>query len=219
MLRELRLRCATEVWGCRSPKTQLICGMSKIRDLLSDRARTLRNARTRLLSELREIDDEMVEVSLALAAVERKKVSLPIAQTEHIVDDLADQDLTIKDMVLEVLGPIAEGAEALTILQFIKDRFGKEIERTSLSPQLSRLKRDGLLDLDGKLWRIADQNEEGPAEAGPEDNVGAVAGARQQDSYPRAEGSIPSVSTHVSLEDTELQLGDFRIFDSNAPTE
>tara|TARA_R110001606_G_scaffold275969_1_gene424168 strand:- start:1187 stop:1801 length:615 start_codon:yes stop_codon:yes gene_type:complete len=189
--------------------------MSKIRDLLSDRARTLRNARARLVSELREIDEEMQEIAIAIAAVERKQPLLPIAQSEQTVDELADQELTIKDMILEVLGPIPEGAEALTILQFIKDRFGKDLERTSLSPQLSRLKRDGILDLDGKAWRIASVNDEGPAEAEPSKNVGAVAGARPLDSYPLAEGSIPSASTPISPEDSELQLSDPPISNSN----
>ncbi len=50
---------------------------------------------------------------------------------------------------------LANGATAPELREFIRDAYGREIERTSLSPQLSRLKDDGLLALttDG-VWRL-----------------------------------------------------------------
>ena len=62
---------------------------------------------------------------------------------------------SIKEMVLEVLrandmAPMS----ALDILDAIKTRFGADIERTSLSPQLSRLKNDGLIAARNNAWAI-----------------------------------------------------------------
>ncbi len=101
--------------------------------------------------------------------------------------------LTIKQMIVEVLGLMPEGAEALTILQHINSRFKASLERTSLSPQLSRLKNEGVIERNGLVWSL---NEEGPAEpAGPFLDFGG--GTGREAGYPpaRPEGSIPSAST------------------------
>lgn len=61
---------------------------------------------------------------------------------------------TFKDMIKVVLTEKGSGAEALEIIDLIKARFGKEIKRTSISPQLSRLKASGDLLLDDKVWLL-----------------------------------------------------------------
>jgi hypothetical protein len=63
--------------------------------------------------------------------------------------------ITIKDMIVSVLTPKPQGAEAQEIIESIKAQYGKEIARPSLSPQLSRLKEDGTLILDNKIWQLA----------------------------------------------------------------
>lgn len=59
---------------------------------------------------------------------------------------------TFKDMIKTVLKEKGSGAEALELIDLIEDRFGQKIKRTSISPQLSRLKADGELTLIGKEW-------------------------------------------------------------------
>src|SRR5690606_35067860 len=82
----------------------------------------------------------------------------------------ASGEPTIKDMVVAVLQERGSGADALEIIDLIKEMYGKEIPRPSMSPQLSRLKTDGVLKLDGKTWDLVEKNE-GPA--GPSDDVDA----------------------------------------------
>ena len=55
---------------------------------------------------------------------------------------------TIKKMVVSVLRDRSGRGTAEQIIEWIRDDFGSKVARTSLSPQLSRLKSEGQLDLD-----------------------------------------------------------------------
>lgn len=63
-------------------------------------------------------------------------------------------NMTIKDMVLEILPKHPDGLTALEILAHIEQDFGQSIMRTSLSPQLSRLKSSGKIKRDNFTWTI-----------------------------------------------------------------
>lgn len=56
--------------------------------------------------------------------------------------------------MLEILGDHANGMPALDILAALNRRLGTDYPRTSLSPQLSRLKSEGKVTLDGSLWSL-----------------------------------------------------------------
>jgi len=60
---------------------------------------------------------------------------------------------TIKEAVLDILKPGPKGMTALEILAEINRRYGADYPRTSLSPQLSRLKVQGLIKRKGTVWR------------------------------------------------------------------
>lgn len=74
--------------------------------------------------------------------------------------------LTMKQLVRKALGEqFRNGATAIELLDFFRDAWGRDdVIRTSLSPQLSRLKREGVITLEGMTWRLvdeADHNENG----------------------------------------------------------
>ena len=70
------------------------------------------------------------------------------------LDGGARRGTTIKDAVLSAL--VAGGEmKAADIRRWILSNLGQQIDRTSLSPQLTRLKRDGLLTEQGGKWAIA----------------------------------------------------------------
>lgn len=75
--------------------------------------------------------------------------------------------LTIKQLVRKALDEhFTNGATANELLDFFRDAWGRnDIMRTSLSPQLSRLKRDGVITLHGMKWHLVglapDHNENG----------------------------------------------------------
>lgn len=67
---------------------------------------------------------------------------------------------TIKEAVVEILQWEDDGMPAVDILAKLHERFGFDYPRTSLSPQLSRLKAEGMLVREGMNWRLADTSAE-----------------------------------------------------------
>lgn len=65
--------------------------------------------------------------------------------------------VTIKEAVVGVLEEHASGLPALDILREINQRHETDYVRESLSPQLSRLKNDGHIELTGRLWHLRGQ--------------------------------------------------------------
>ncbi|MEL6664940.1 MAG: hypothetical protein AAFQ24_02315 [Pseudomonadota bacterium] len=176
--------------------------MVNVRDELLKLQRQLQNTVGRLTTELDSAQLQLRDVELAINAVDGKSNISNVAKMR--TNNENPSRLTIKGMVLEILGVMPEGAEATELLAFIKDRFGTDLERTSLSPQLSRLKKDRLITLSGRVWKL---NKKDPDESEPFENVGAGDGSRELDSYPQPDGSIPSASTPISQSGPELELG------------
>lgn len=78
------------------------------------------------------------------------------------------QALTIKQMVITILREhLPSGATANELLDAFMRIWGRNEMRTSLSPQLTRLKREGKIELYGRVWHLS-RNEIGEAEASPE---------------------------------------------------
>jgi hypothetical protein len=125
--------------------------------------------------------------------------------------------LTIKDMVLGVLSDRGEqGADALHIIRLITQKYSKEIQRPSLSPQLTRLKRSGLISLEGNIWFITENGKrdnkkrktphEETSQGANHSGGGLVRGTPPKQA---PEGSIPSTSTqihHQSVEDWDDEV-------------
>jgi len=113
-----------------------------------------------------------------LAAIERERHKLDraeaaIASEAHVSDISKEGDMshfsrrakggslkTMKECVIEILGENASGLSAIEILPLLNRRLGTDYERTSLSPQLSRLKSEGVVILDGINWRLARNDAE-----------------------------------------------------------
>lgn len=164
--------------------------MSILRDFISDHRPLLQRREAELMEQLASVRRELRELDRAEAAITDKEPAPKVAVPEP------DENMpTIKEMVVEVLGLLPEGAEALKILRLINERFGTNLQRESLSPQLSRLKKAETIRLEGRTWFL---NEEGSAEAEPSIySTGPEAGARGAASHHPPEGSIPSGSTPV----------------------
>ena len=101
---------------------------------------------------------------------------------------------TIKETVIEILKEAGRPLTALQILPVINDRLNADYPRSSLSPQLSRLKADGLIELNGRNWCLASSfaktNE--AEEVTLEDNLSSA--PISQPSIPFTAGSDPSGS-------------------------
>ena len=74
-------------------------------------------------------------------------------------------------MALDVLADKPQGADTLEIIKLINAKFKIEVPRTSMSPQLSRLKADRKLVMEDKIWRLPQyggQKDETPPGRNPE---------------------------------------------------
>jgi hypothetical protein len=64
------------------------------------------------------------------------------------------------------------GASANDLIFYFKKKWGRDdIVRSSLSPQLSRLRAEGLIRRDGRLWLLAQPSEGGGS--GPDHEIAA----------------------------------------------
>lgn len=72
--------------------------------------------------------------------------------------------LTMKQLVRKALDEhFTNGATASELLDFFRNAWGRnDVVRTSLSPQLSRLKREGIITLHGIKWRLANPEGDPP---------------------------------------------------------
>lgn len=164
--------------------------MTSIRDFIALR-------RAELLEELAAATESIYAELFELDAAEAALGGVHVQHKSELPKQLAPENkMTIKDMVMSVLD-VVNGADANEILKFIKHRFDVELARTSLSPQLSRLKKEGKIVLRGKRWSVV-RNDEGPAKAGPSRSVGVAGLPGEHSSQVLPVGSTPTTSTAQS---------------------
>jgi hypothetical protein len=110
-----------------------------LRDFIANRKGEIRD-------QLKMLKTELKELLLAEAALDGQDGTPAVAQSGG--------GPTIKDMARFVLNHdvAKEGLTSAEILGYIKEEYGREIDRTSLSPQLSRLKDAGEVALLGEKW-------------------------------------------------------------------
>ena len=123
--------------------------------------------------ELNEIDAEMASLYARMASLHEdlsrldkaeaaiKGLSLTTLKTAKPAkvkrETPTKSNLTIKEMVLIILKDYPDGLIALDILSKINSHFDKTFIRTSLSPQLSRLKQSGDINKFGKHWLLTNK--------------------------------------------------------------
>jgi hypothetical protein len=67
---------------------------------------------------------------------------------------------TIKQLIKKALTEhFQSGATAFQLREFFRDAWARDIDRESLSPQLSRLRSDKIIDREGNIWFLIKKNE------------------------------------------------------------
>jgi hypothetical protein len=126
--------------------------MANIRDILSARKAEIKALQAQLKQELQDI----IAAESAMSPISDKEPTIKLRKGRG-------SQFTLKDMVINVLRDYRSGADALKILELIKSKYGIDVKRESLSPQLSRLKNDDkLLELRGSDWFLIPQKNEAP---------------------------------------------------------
>jgi hypothetical protein len=114
--------------------------MTTLRTFLDEREREIKD-------QIRLLKEELSEVRIARAALD------PTPEYSE------EGDVTIKDMIRAVLKGESLGLAAAEILKKIEAQYGKRLERTSLSPQLSRLRGEEEVTLTAGRWYLRPKPE------------------------------------------------------------
>lgn len=106
-----------------------------------------------LLKDRRLLQEELRAVEAAIAAYERALQLSLFPQDSNRSN--RRRETTIKQDALNVLQKFPSGRSAREILVELNRTVRPELERETLSPQLSRLRRDGKLSYDNGIWSIS----------------------------------------------------------------
>ncbi|MBN8990668.1 MAG: hypothetical protein J0H42_20690 [Rhizobiales bacterium] len=137
--------------------------MQSLAQFILGRFKELDEAEAPLREKLKAFSDERDQLRRAAAAA-----GIDLGALEPELAETSEQfrttrrsipEKTIKDAVLDVLKAKGAGMTALEILAAINLKFSTDYPRTSLSPQLSRLKADGKIDREGIVWSLGDGSE------------------------------------------------------------
>ncbi|MFN4156514.1 MAG: hypothetical protein ACK4HF_17860 [Paracoccaceae bacterium] len=134
-----------------------------LREFIERREVEIKELRAALFLELKEL--KAAKIAIDSASLKDK----PSTTAESSVET---NNMTIKEMALHVLHVHGGTGTAEDIVKWIKAEFGKVIERSSLSPQLSRLKADERLDLDLStgVWNLSESIKSDKEDFGGLDN-------------------------------------------------
>lgn len=116
-----------------------------LRDYLAQR-------RAEVQASIKALRCELAELDAAERALPSNGEATPKPKKER--GSAGTGKKTLKEMALEVLEGMPNGLEAVGILDAIQKVHGITVRRESLSPQLSRLRQDGHLILDGSVWKL-----------------------------------------------------------------
>jgi hypothetical protein len=141
---------------------------SKLAMFLKSREAELRTRIQVLSQELVPLEAELADVRRAQKAIE-PPLTDEEADNEHgdefeiveIVEVDRYKNLSMKQLTLRALKEHFEkGATAQQLLAFFKDAYGRrDVVRSSLSPQLTRLKREKKITREGMIWKISPDKE------------------------------------------------------------
>jgi len=128
---------------------------------MSELRRFIHQRRNTLLQQFRQIQLELAELDRAETALqEANELEVDDTATANFPEGSAE-DLTIQQMALFSLDARRQqGGTANQIIEYIDMDFQRSVERTSLSPQLSRLRRAGKILLHEGTYYITPQGAE-----------------------------------------------------------
>lgn len=125
------------------------------RDYIAERRREIYQRMEALRAELRDLDrmesalaDGPLMATKGTESAKTDDTATPERRRRRVIEG------GIKSLIMEVLMQM-EGEtcmSAQSVLRQIKAQFGVDLPRTSLSPQLSRLHKDGMVSVNNSLW-------------------------------------------------------------------
>jgi hypothetical protein len=163
--------------------------MDKFLEFIADKRAKLLKQKQRLEEELSDLErtEKLYRASGALSGETQESRAprhVPQSQLPYLIPPgvsagtpLALQEGTIKDRVVQILAGEPNGLTSGQILERLKQSGLTELARSSLSPQLSRLKAAELLIRDQGIWKLPRNTEaEAVSAASASDSPASSAG-------------------------------------------
>ncbi|GLQ53766.1 hypothetical protein [Devosia nitrariae] len=182
--------------------------VAQLHEYLDQREGELLELIGELHRQLSPLEAELADVRKAKAAIAPDKPSAPSPSHTVELNEPAYARMTMKEMTVKALSEhFPRGATANKLIEFFHNAWGRtDIVRSSLSPQLSRLKQDNVIGLKGKLWYIP-ENEEGSDVSASEPDSYRGSGASAQGPTPT--GTTPASSTLFHRVNEDLLTGTY----------
>lgn len=139
----------------------------KLAEILKHHEADLKKRVRELIEQLGPLEAELADVRRAQAALttreseeERRKLALQEAEDAFEPVEIDEfhryRTLSMKQLTITALSQHFEkGATAQQLLAFFRDAYGRgDVIRSSLSPQLTRLKRENKIYREGLVWKL-----------------------------------------------------------------
>lgn len=142
----------------RTPIRRYILLMNPLKNFIMDRIRKIEDSLIPMLEEQAKINAKITTAQAELEDLRNAAKAIGIVKglptASRPITRRTQPEVTIKEAALSVLAEFPEGLIALDLLRKINEQFGLNIVRSSLSPQLTRLKNDGKIINSGSLWLL-----------------------------------------------------------------
>lgn len=123
----------------------------------------LSTRRSEIEAHIKALRAELAEIRIAEAALSGEGVGKTVVTTPK--GPAVVREGSIKDWILRALTQAPEGLYTEGVITAIQTIGGPEVARSSITPQLSRLKAEGLVTYEVNKWWLlsrSDRNEETP---------------------------------------------------------
>ena len=169
--------------------------MERLPEYLRLRREELEAQAEPLRVQLKVIEDEIVQLNRISGFIGERITTMAVATGSFSVVGSQVQairtrrpsETSMRTAVLSVLAKNDGGLTARDLLPLVNDRLGTDYPRSSLSPQLSRLKADNVIGRDGMVWRLVARKDEAATQT-PE-AAGVAASYQQPPAHDREAGS------------------------------
>lgn len=159
--------------------------MPTLRELIANR-------RAEVEAQIKLLRAELAEIAVVERALPSGGAELP---PRRAAAARSSTKRTLKQMAMAVLAEHPDGLDANQLISEVQARFQLVVPRPSMSPQLSRLGRDGILRRDGMTWKLTNQGRADLAEPQQDETPDAATSGASEAERDREEAESPPVST------------------------
>ncbi|MFL5297394.1 MAG: hypothetical protein ACJ798_13515 [Phenylobacterium sp.] len=118
----------------------------------------LAERRLEIEAQIKTLKGELAEIRIAEAALTGVPTGRSVVSSHSGVSSVVREG-SIKDWVLRALAQAPFGLETERVIEAVHRAGGPEVPRSSMTPQLSRLKAAGLITQYGRVWAIPSVSE------------------------------------------------------------